>query len=62
MDLHSLISCITISTNSFTKSGQTLKYVGLPSPDRVYKKRAGQKIFLDAHSWKKHFLVTNILS
>ena len=45
MDLHSLISCITISTNSFTKSGQTLKYVGLPSPDRVYKKRAGQKIF-----------------
>ena len=26
--------------------GQTLKYVGLSSPDRVYKKPAGLKIFL----------------
>ena len=33
---------------------KTLKYVGLPSPNRVDKKRAGQKIFL-------MFLVTNML-
>ena len=26
--------------------GQTLNYVGFPSPDRVFKKRAGQKMFL----------------
>ena len=26
--------------------GQTLNYAGFPSPDRVFKKRAGQKMFL----------------
>ena len=37
------------------KLGQTYKYIGFPWPDRVYKKRAGQKNFFDVHSWKKIF-------
>ena len=32
-----------------------LKIVGLPSPDRVYKKRAGEKTFLTLRPEKNFF-------
>ena len=37
------------------KLGQTYKYIGFPWLDRVYKKRAGQKIFLIFIPEKKFF-------
>ena len=37
------------------KLGQTYKYIGFPWPDRVYRKRAGQNIFLMCIPEKKFF-------
>ena len=42
-------------------SGQTLKYVGLPSADWVNKKHSDENLFLMLIPEKK-FLVANILS
>ena len=42
--------------------GQTLKYVGLSSPDRVYKKSAGQKNFLKFIREKKFFSYKYIIN